>query len=338
MSITRNNIQTSSTDTLVYTPPNVTDSCLVVLVSSEDVGDDKPITGVSFGTTEMILEVTGKGINGSNSNNISIAYLVNPSTTSQTITVVGGQHNRMGIVAVTLDNIDQLTPVNVSNGSFNTVAVSSFPTSATTTANDCYVISGGAGESNIGDLSVTGAVEFIELTPYSSILAAADSTQAESGTYNHVWVTGYLAGRYASASIAFNLATSAGKDITGSLNEQLDNNILSASGIIGQSINGSLSVNIEDSTLDGIGVIGQAIIGILSVTQEPNILEANGLIGEITGTLSVVNVDNTLSAFGIIGTISVDPNDISISSIITLEDINISSIIMLEDINLTGDL
>ena len=61
MAITVNNLQTSATDTLAYAPASVTDSCLVVLVSSEDVAGNEPITGISFGASAMTVEVITDG-------------------------------------------------------------------------------------------------------------------------------------------------------------------------------------------------------------------------------------------------------------------------------------
>ncbi len=72
MSVTVNNLQSTNTDTLSYTPSSVTDSCLVVFVSSEDVGNNEPITAVSFGSTAMTVEVVGKGVLGSNTNEIAV--------------------------------------------------------------------------------------------------------------------------------------------------------------------------------------------------------------------------------------------------------------------------
>lgn len=203
MAINILNIQSSITDTLLYTPSTSTDTCLVVSISSEDVGNDEPITAISFGATSMTLEVIGEGILGSNANDIAIAYLVNPGTTQQTITVTGGQHDRMGVAALTLDNVDQTLTVNVSDSTFNTVAITAITTSATTTKNDCKIISAAVGPET-GTFLTVGATKIVDVTPPSSRLAVAESTKSTAGVYSHDWVLS-VAGRCASASIAFNL-------------------------------------------------------------------------------------------------------------------------------------
>lgn len=209
MAITVNNLQSSVNDTLAYTPSSVADSCLVVLVSSEDVGDNEPITAISFGATPMILEVIGEGILGSNSNDLALAYLLNPGTASQTITITGGQHDRMGVAALTLNDVDQTTPIDTSDGSFETTAMTVVPTSSTTSNNDSFVVSGTTTSDNTFSVSVTGATEILEFNPPSSKMGIATSTQVTAGTYTHTW-TATVAGRMASASIAFNIVGAIG--------------------------------------------------------------------------------------------------------------------------------
>lgn len=209
MAITVNNLQSASTDTLSYTPPSVADSCLVVFISSEDVSPLTPITGVNFGATPMVLEVIGNGVLGVNSNDVAIAYLINPGISAQTITVTGGQHDRLGIAAITLDNVDQISSVDASNGSFETTIIATVSTSSTTTNSNSFVVSGGVTGDNLASMSVVGGLEILEFTPPSSKMAIATSTQLVAGVYDHTW-TSTIAGRTAAASIAFNLAGGGG--------------------------------------------------------------------------------------------------------------------------------
>lgn len=213
MAITENNVQTSATDTLSYTPASVTDSCLVVIASSEDLNRDEPMTALNFGAAVMEGFITGKGDNGTHSRDIAMAFLANPGTSAETITVTGGQSDRVGIVALTLDNVDQITPLDISiaNGFISGTALTS---TETTTNDDSFVVSGAMTDSDLDTLSVTGATEIVEFAPPSSKLAAATSTQVTAGVYSHNWVSSTSVAGAASASMAFNLASAGGVSIT----------------------------------------------------------------------------------------------------------------------------
>ena len=211
MAITVNNLQSTGNDTLLYTPSSVTDSCLVVLVSSEDIDDNETITAIKFGSTTMTLEVIGSTELAS-AQDIAIAYLVNPGTSAETITVTGGQHDRMGVVALTLDNVDQTTPVDVSHGSFSTSTSSTVSTTATTSNDNSFIVSGVTAALDSVSLSVVGATEILEYAPPSSKTAVATSTQVTAGTYSHDY-TSTATVRLPAASIAFSLAAGA-LDIT----------------------------------------------------------------------------------------------------------------------------
>jgi hypothetical protein len=203
--ITTNNIQSTANSTLNYTPANVTDSCLVVFVSSEDVDNNQPITAVKFGSTEMVLEVIGNGVLNVNSNDVAIAYLINCGTTAQTISVTGGE--RLGISALTLDNVKQTGSVDVSDGTATSTAVAVVTTTATTSNADSFVVSACVTGDPSANLSVSGGTEILEFTPPSSKMALGTSTQSSAGTYSHEW-TSSISGRTAAASIAFNKAVS----------------------------------------------------------------------------------------------------------------------------------
>jgi len=205
--ITVNNLQSTPNNTLSYTPSNVTDSCLVVFVSSEDVQDNEPVTGISFGATAMTLEVIGNGVLGSNSNDVAIAYLINPGTTAQTITITGGE--RLGIAALTLGNVKQAGSVDVSNGTATSTSIATVTTTATTSNANSFVVSAGVTGDESADMSVTGGFEILEFTPTSAKMAIATSKKVVAGTYSHQY-TSTIAGRTAAASIAFNQIASGG--------------------------------------------------------------------------------------------------------------------------------
>jgi hypothetical protein len=200
---TVNNLQSTDQSTLDYTPTSVTGSCLVVLISSEDVGDNDPITGINFGDTPMNLEVIGRGVLGDNSNDTAIAYLVNPGISEQTITIAGGE--RQGIVALTLDNIKQSEAVDVSHGTQETDATTQVTTSQTTSNANSFVLSVCSTGASQNNLSVVGATEIVEFNPPSSKMAVAKSLQSSSGTYSHQWNSSN-SDRLSAASVAFNLA------------------------------------------------------------------------------------------------------------------------------------
>lgn len=289
MAITVNNLQSTASDTLLHTPANVTDPCLVVLVPSEDVGNNEPITGVLFGATSMTLEVVGQGILGSNSNDIAIAYLVNPGTTAQTITVTGGQHDRMGIVALTLDNVDQSSPVDVSDESFETTSIAVVPTSATTTNDNSFIVSGSTTGDAGASMSVVGATEILEFTPPSSKLAVGTSTQTPAGTYTHTW-TSTVAGRTSSASIAFNLAIGGGSiSVTG------DTANYDYSGIVVSiDLTGEVIVVGETANYNHLGIDGMVdLTALITVTGQTANYDYDGILAEVIIQGDIIVTGNT---------------------------------------------
>lgn len=322
MAITVNNLQSASTDTLAYTPSGVTDSCLVVIVSSEDVSPLTPITGMSFGATPMVLEIVGNGVLGTNSNDVAIAYLVNPGTTSQTISVTGGQHDRLGIAALTLDNVDQSTSIDVSNGSFENTSVSVVSTTETTSNNNSFVVSGGVTGDNTASLSVVGGVEILEFSPPSTKMAIATSTQSIAGVYDHKW-TSTIAGRTAAASVAFNLAVSGGVTVTpdtlNSLSISLDPAIAFNSALVltpstvnsnsislNPSITFTASLELTPNTINSSSISLDPVIqfgGTLDLT--PNVLNTSSVVlnPTIEFTSALVVSPQTLNS----ASISIDP-------------------------------
>lgn len=286
MAITVSNIQESSTDTLLYTPSSVTDSCLFVAVSSEDVGNNEPITSVMFGATPMVVQEIGQGIVGSNANDVAVAYLINPGVTGQTITVTGGQHDRMGIAALTLDNVDQSTPVDASQGTFNNSAVSVFSTTATTSNANSFVVSAAVAEADVAFLSVTGATEILEFAPPSSRLAAATSLQSIAGTYSHEW-TSTISGRNAAASIAFNLASAGGISITPTL--------------------GTISYSSQSASISLTGSVDVVTtLGTISYSSQNTSISLTGEV-DVNATLGLISYNSQNASVSLSGEINVNP-------------------------------
>lgn len=208
MATSINNVQTAAASaTLSYTPSSVSDSVLVVCIASEDVGNDEAITGITFGASGLTLGTISHSVNGSHANDTVIAYLVNPGTTTQTITVSGGQLDRLSIVAMTLGGIDQTAPLNVQDTSESNAAfVTSLSTSATTTEDNCLVISS-RNHADDSTLTPTGCAQVAQQVVATTIAhAVGQSTQASAGTYTHTWVASSSQSRAAISSIAFNEA------------------------------------------------------------------------------------------------------------------------------------
>jgi len=133
-----NNIQsTSSSLTLSYTVPTVTDGRLVVMVGLEDVGNNNPITGVTFGASSLTQDADAVSVLGSNSNRMAIYSLASPTAGTDTITI-SASNERIGIIAFTLSDCgaktDSDTDVITSSGSTMT-------TNVTTVGADNIVVS-----------------------------------------------------------------------------------------------------------------------------------------------------------------------------------------------------
>ncbi len=214
-----NNNQTSTSDSLSYTPSSVSDPVLVVCIFEEDAfGNDGAITAVDFGATAMTIAETGSCVVATHEQNVVIAYLANPGTSTETITVTGGESGRMGIFATTLSGADTSSPVDVTDGQDITELVNTITTSATTTVTDTTVIScvnhGQAGSS----FTLTGGTEVADFDPTSQDAAVGQSAEASAGTYSHKWdIDSADVFRMGCASVAFKAAAAAGGRIMGSI-------------------------------------------------------------------------------------------------------------------------
>ena len=102
-----NNIQsTSSSLTLSYTVPTVTDGRLVVMVGIEDVGNNNPITGVTLGAASLTQDADAVSVVGSNAssrNRMAVWSLASPTSGTDTITI-SASNERIGIIAFTLSD------------------------------------------------------------------------------------------------------------------------------------------------------------------------------------------------------------------------------------------
>lgn len=199
MAITHNNVQTASGKTLSYTPPSLTNACLVVVVSSEDVSNNEPITSVDFGATAMTLGVH-VAQTGTHANDIYIAYLVAPGTSAATITVNGGQ--RVGITALTLDNVDQSSVVDVTDTGFSTSG-DTHATSATTTNDGSFVVSGISTDDTGHSFTLTTGTKVADFNPDSSSMGVGVEEIVTAGTYTHTFTSSTSVIRAGFASVAF---------------------------------------------------------------------------------------------------------------------------------------
>lgn len=103
MTITANNWQAHNGSSFSYTPSSVSNAVLVAFAYSEDVGNDSPITGMTFGGTGMTAGPLAESVLGSNSNDVGMFYLASPGTSAATLAVTGGSgEGRIKIIAVTL--------------------------------------------------------------------------------------------------------------------------------------------------------------------------------------------------------------------------------------------
>lgn len=116
MAITVNNIATPVVGKTIsgYTPTSITDSMLIVVVTSEDVSNDDPITAVTHGSDSLTLAVHGEHL-ATSAQDADVWYRINPSTSSGDITVTGGNTGRTCVHAMTLGGVAQESPIDVTD-------------------------------------------------------------------------------------------------------------------------------------------------------------------------------------------------------------------------------
>lgn len=213
MAITHNNIQSNvdATTLSAYLPPSLTDACLVVTITSEDIGNNDPITSVTFGGVAMIEGVISHSVVGGNAQDAAIFYLLNPSVSAGDIVVSGSE--RQSIVAMTLDNVDQTTPTDGS-GVKEISSGTDLSVSSTTANANSFALSVAVGDNTSNVLTLTTATKLISLTPTSGSSAVAVSTQASSGFFTHDWQSSNSLFRAASALMSFNEQGGGGLTLT----------------------------------------------------------------------------------------------------------------------------
>lgn len=281
MAITYNNLQSAinSTTLSAYVPPSLTDSCLVVIVTSEDVGNNDPITGITFGGVSMVEGVIAHSVVSTNAQDVAIFYLVNPSTSSGNIAVTGSE--RQSIIAMTLDNVSQSSPID-DTGVREVNTGKDLAVSGVTTNANSFAVSGCVGDNTGNILTLTTGVKIISLGPTSAPSAAAVSTISTAGAYSHNWVCDDNLVRAASAIVAFNLETGGG-GISATVTEVLN------------SFTDTSNINIDYNV--------SAII-----TETLNSFGDTSVISVTSGQVVNLTVTETLSAFTDVSNINVSAN------------------------------
>lgn len=287
MAISYNNLQSAiNTTTLVgYTPPSLTDSCLVVIVTSEDVGNNDPITNISFGGVNLTEGVIAHSVVGSNAQDVAIFYLVNPLSASGDISVTGSQ--RQSIIAMTLDGVDQSSPIDTT-GVAEVASTTDLSVSATTSNSNSFAVSGVVGDNTSNVLTLTTGTKIISLTPSSASSAAAVSTQASAGLFSHDWVSSASVTRGASAVVAFS-EVSSGSGIEGDITQTTASFTQSASGAVVSNITGTITQTTQSFTQSALGVITSA--------------NFSGSINQITSSFEQ-SATGVVTSLGIVGSIS----------------------------------
>ncbi len=293
MAITYNNLQSAINTTTLssYTPPSLTDACLVVIVTSEDIGDNDPITSITFGGVSLTIEVIAHSLVGTNAQDVAIAYLLNPSTTSGNIVVSGSE--RQSIIALTLDNVDQASPIDAT-GTREVSSGTDLEVSAATTNANSFVVSGAVGDNDANVLTLTTGTKIISLTPSSASSAVAVSTQASAGAFSHDWVSDMSLFRAASALVAFNVeAGGSGISLTGTTPSSSYNAISSNISLTGEVVVSGTTTNYSYSSVSS-SVLLTPSIDIIGSTTSYSYDSVNGSI-DLSGLISVIGVSTNYS-------------------------------------------
>jgi hypothetical protein len=170
-----NNVQTGTTATLSYTPPDVANAYLVVCVTAEDVGDNSPITGITYNGVAMTALSEAAATGDGNAMDSVIYGLVAPGTSAADIVVTGGE--RISVTALTLSGSGAIA-VWAANEIANIEA--SFTLSTGTLLADpvrptIWIHSAGSGGTT--DLVSTAATRALSTTQRSSVNSGTDARQ-----------------------------------------------------------------------------------------------------------------------------------------------------------------
>lgn len=298
MAITVNNVQSSTSKTLSYTPSSVSDAVLVVCPVSEDLSSNEPFTDVDFGGTSLTQGATGSASGSGHNNRSAVYYLTNPGTSTLTITVTGGESGRTGFVALTLGGVNQSTPVDVSDSTSVGTSGSapySVSTSATTANDNSLVVSCLSGSLGVGGtLGLSGGTIQADTPVGGTVdMGCGTSTESPAGTYTHTWsIPGDFGSnqRFSACSVAFNEATGAPTDNL--LADDLSSNSEVSSPAIGQThaltSNGiSSSSELSLPTLSEIGT---------DVLLADDLNSSSEVSSPAVGQAHVLNADDLQSA------------------------------------------
>jgi len=292
-----NNIQsTSSSLTLSYTVPTVTDGRLVVMVGIEDVGNNNPITGVTFGAAALTQDADAVSVLGSNSNRMAIYSLALPTAGTDTITI-SASNERIGIIAFTLSDCgaktDSDTDVITSSGSTMT-------TNVTTVGADNIVVSCTNNSTTTATTNPAGTTAIRNLNSSSTVRFQSFYEDAASAGLVSSTASGFDI-RSAMATVSY--APSAGG---GGLTVQ-------PTGIASEESFGSPSVQNQLQILGTTGIASEESFGTPSVANQSQVVSAVSIAtSEVFGTpelvQAVVLVPSGISTSELFG----DPEVISV--------------------------
>jgi len=343
-----NSQATSSSTTLDYTVPSVTDGRLVVMVGKEDVGNNGPITGVTYGAAALTLDAEANSVVGSNANVMAIYSLALPPTGTDTITIAT-DNERIGIIAFVLNECGEKTDsdVDVVGGSGATMT-----TNVTTVGSNNIVVSCTNNSTTSTTTDPTGT------TPIASVVAAA--TVRFQGFYEGVADAGpvsttsaFFPARSAMATVAYAPIVSGGGGdniITQDLSDpqSLSNISLTQSYNVSpqdllntQSLenltlfqNYILSVNnlIHQSFIEGAGLF-QSTGLVLDNHSQDNLMDSPQLVQKhllsLNNTATPTQIDSPsllsrgeLSSDGISSDITIDPSTLIQTSVLSIEKVS----------------
>ncbi len=189
MAITTNNVQTNINPSFAsYTPPSVTDSCLVATITLEDTSNPV-VTGMTFdgnAMTEAVQDFTDEGF--SPDQRIAIFYLVNPGTSAGALVATGDSpiNERVQWHVTTLDNVDQSTPLDSTASKPGGASSITDLNQDITTINDAAMIIAAASTNSTGVTwtSQGTQTELTDLQASSHSSTTSSQIQATAGVEN----------------------------------------------------------------------------------------------------------------------------------------------------------
>ena len=321
--ITVNNIQTILSTGNSYTPSDVDDAVLVVIVSNETNNFGETVSDIQFGgvaLTQAVYETTG---GGSWRNDGAIWYLVNPGTTAGNITYTSNDSE--GLTVLTLANVDQTDPLGATVSAQTTSNVNSLSANITPEASNSILIAGyntresttatpDSGQTEMSDFNVSSSSH---CTSYElrantdqvsqgfstaanqarTVLTVAEFKNATGATNTDVPLTG-VAGTGAIGTVTIitdmtaTLPAVSGTGEVGDISTQSDTtNTLP--GVVSSGLAGDIDVSTVDVTyVTPTGVEGTGEVGNLAVITDAAIV-INGVSGTgEAGTLTVSTEEN----------------------------------------------